>query len=301
MLSIFSCFRKKTPPDNIEGWLKNEFPGQYEVLVSNLKMLDVVAQFKGEKRALVADKSDPDVQFFLNWEKGVEGLGLDKQAVALAHEKARTEVVAARSWLDRLHGKGLEKTSVGVVDASLTVQVFGEPDAALLERALDIVQAATGKGADPSPEVVFLEIMEPTVFGTEYKGIIPRGHWEAGTGWQRKNLLLSQRIGPGAESVWEINVESSRSAGYRDVAYRQAKAWADKNLPKPFFMDNTGSIQFDPKPAGVRPRNKPAIQYGFPYFDKAPADSDADPKGYVTGIFYPDEQVFVEVRKQREF
>ena len=47
MFSIFGCFRKKTPPNNIEAWLGQEFPGKYEVLVSNLKMLDVMAQFEG--------------------------------------------------------------------------------------------------------------------------------------------------------------------------------------------------------------------------------------------------------------
>ncbi|MFN0014399.1 MAG: hypothetical protein ACKVU2_07605, partial [Saprospiraceae bacterium] len=216
MLSIFSCFRKKTPPENLEGWLENRFPGQFEVQVSNLKMLDVMAQFRGEKRALVADKSDPDVQFFLNWEKGVEGLGLDEQELTIAHEHARAEVATARTWLDRLRGEYLEKRSVGALDASLIVQVFGEPTAVLRERVLGIVQAATAGNAQPSPEAVFLEIMEPAAFGTEYHGIIPRGHWEAGTGWQRNNLILSLRIEPGKNTapVWEINPESPRGARY---------------------------------------------------------------------------------------
>ncbi|MEQ1747575.1 MAG: hypothetical protein ABMA02_19245 [Saprospiraceae bacterium] len=300
MLSIFSCFRKKTPPDNLKGWLEHEFPGRYEVLVSNLKMLDVMAQFRGEKRGLVADKADPDVQFFLNWEKGVEGLGLDTQAVTLAHEHARAEVVAARSWLVRLHGKELEKISIAVLDEVLIVQVFEEPAPTLRERIFSNVKAATVAGADPSPKVVFLEIMEPAVFGTEYQGIIPRGHWEAGTGWQRKNLLLSLRIESGKESAWEINAESSRGSHYHDEAYRQAKAWADKNLPKPFFMDKDRPVSFDPKPADVRPRNNPAIQYDFPFFDKDPAGSEIEPSGYVTGIYYPDEQVLAQVKKQQK-
>ncbi|MFN0013949.1 MAG: hypothetical protein ACKVU2_05320 [Saprospiraceae bacterium] len=300
MLSFFSCFRKKSPPDNLKGWLENEFPGRYEVLVSNLKMLDVMAQFRGEKRGLVADKNDLDVQFFLDWEKGAEGLGLDAQEVTQAHERARKEVVAARSWLDRLHANALEKISVGVLEEALIVQVFLEPSPTLRERTLDNVKAATVAGADPSPKVVFLEIMEPAVFGTEYQGIIPRGHWEAGRGWQRENLLLSLRIESGKETAWEINPEATRCINYRDEAYQQAKAWADMNLPKPFFMDNERPVRFDPKPADARPRNKPGIQYDFPFFDKDPAGSDVEPSGYVTGIFYPDEQVFAQVQKQRK-
>ncbi|MBL7795812.1 MAG: hypothetical protein JNJ90_04835 [Saprospiraceae bacterium] len=300
MLSLFSCFRKKSPPKSIEPWLEQQFPGRFSVLNSNLKMLDVMAQFRGEKRALVADKADADVQFFLDWEKGVESLGLDTQTVADAHTRAKTDVAAAREWFGRLQQAGLEKFSAGVVDESLTVQVFREPTAPERQQALDRVQVAT---AGQAPGVVFVEMLEPAAFGTEYRNIIPRGHWETGTGWQRRNMILSLRIEPGAETpaVWKYNPESTRCGQYQNDAFEQARMWADKNLPKPFFMDSNQMAACDLKPQ--TPKGKgPAIGFSFPYFDKQPTgESDNEPQGYVYGVYYPEEQIFTEIRKQREF
>jgi len=300
MLSLFSCFRKKTPPKSIEPWLEQQFPGQFEVQVSNLKMLDVMAQFRGEKRALVADKADPEVQFFLNWQKGAESLGLETQTVTQAHEHAKTELAAARTWFEKLQKVGLENFSVGVVHESLTVQVFGEPSAAVRDGAVATVRRALNDRQGQFPKQVFFEIMEPMAYRTEFQNIIPRGHWEAGTGWQRKNLILSWRTETGSDATpaWKYNPESERSVRYHDDAFRQAKTWADKNLPQPFFMDAGQMVAFDGSPKKTK---GPAIGYSFPYFDKQPVNGDTEPKGYVSGIYYPEEQVFTDVRKQREF
>ena len=303
MLSIFSCFRKKSPPKTIEPWLEQQFPGRFSVLNSNLKMLDVMAQFRGEKRALVADKADPDVQFFLDWEKGVESLGLDTQTVTDAHARAKTDVAAARAWFGRLQQAGLEKFSAGVVGESLTVQAFSETTAPERQRVLDRVRAALGKHSGQVPGVVFVEILEPAAFGTEYGNIIPRGHWETGTGWQRRNMILSLRLEPEAETpaIWEYNPESTRCGQYRDDAFRQARVWADKNLPKPFFMDTNQMAAYDLKPKTPKGTG-PAVGFSFPYFDKQPAgESENEPRGYVYGVYYPEEQIFTEIRKQREF
>ncbi len=300
MLSLFSCFRKKTPPKTIEPWLEQQFPGRFSVQVSNLKMLDVMAQYRGEKRALVADKADTDVQFFLDWQKGAESLGLDTQTVTQAHEHAKTQVAAARDWFGRLQHAGLEKFSVGAAVETLTVQVFGEPSGALRDGAVATVRAALNDRNDQVPTNIYLEIMEPAAYHTEFQDIIPRGHWEAGTGWQRQNLVMSCRLETGSDAapVWEYNPESGRSVRYHDDAFRQAKTWADKHLPQPFFMDAGQTVAFDGSPQKA---NGPAIGYSFPYFDKQPDGNDAEPKGYVFGIYYPEEQVFTDVRKQREF
>lgn len=300
MLSFFSCFRKKSPPKTIEPWLEQQFSGQFEVLIPNLKMLDVLAQFRGEKRALVADKVDPDVQFLLDWEKGVESLGLDTQTVRLAHARAQEEVSAARAWYRRLKAAGLDNCSVGVLGQSLTVQVFDEPMAAQRTQALDNLRAALEKNPDQTPAAVLLEILEPAAYQTEYREVIPRGHWAAGTGWQRRNLILSLRLQPDSKPapVWEINSESTRCSGYRQEASRLAKAWAEKNLPKPFFMEDTQPSGFE----GLPPHDhSPAVRFAFPFFDHAPTDSIAEATGYVTVVFVLDEQVFSQIREQRKF
>lgn len=303
MLSFFSCFRKKSPPTTVGPWLEQHFPGRFSVLNSNLKMLDVMAQFRGEKRALVADNSDAEVQFFLNWEKGIESLGLDTQTVTDACEHAKAEVAVAREWLGRLQKAGLNRFSVGVVDETLTVQVFGEPSRPVCEKTVATVRTALKDRKDQFPARVFFEIMEPAAYQTEFQAIIPRGHWEVGTGWQRKNLILSWRMEPdaGTTPVWSVNPESGRCSQYREAAFRQAKAWADKHLPKPFFMDADQMAAYDQTPANAGGK-VPAIGFSFPYFDKDLAgDSDSEPQGYVYGVYYPEEQTLTEIRKQREF
>jgi len=304
MLSLFSCFRKKSPPKSIGPWLEQQFPGQFSVLDGNLKMLDVMAQFRGEKRALVADKSDAEVQFFLDWQKGAESLGLDKQTVAQAHEHAKTEITAAREWFGKLQQAGLEKFSVGVVDKTLTVQIFGEPAAPLVrDGAVAMVRKALSDRQGRLPERVFFEIMEPTAYRTEFQDVIPRGHWESGIGWQRQNMVLSWHTEPGADTTpeWSVNGECSRISRYREDAFRQAKAWADKHLPKPFFMDADQMIAFDQTPPEAGGK-EPAIGYSFPYFDKQPGKDDTtEPKGYVVGVYFLEKQIFTEIRKQREF
>jgi hypothetical protein len=304
MLSLFSCFRKKTAPETIGAWLEQQFPGRFEVLVSNLKMLDILAQYKGEKRAIVADKADPEVQFFLNWQKGVDGLGLDTPTVNQAHERAKMQVADARALFHLLQDNGLEKFSVGVVDGAAIVQVFGEPIPALREQTLGIIQTALQKQPGKSPTIVFIELLEPSAYHTEYQNIIPRGHWEAGTGWQKANKIMAlqaeRSAGRWTTQAWEISPESKRSMQYQEAAFQQARAWADNNLPKPFFMDDTHPFGFDSSPQSKGMKNAPIIRYSFPYFDKSPAD-DAEPAGYVTGIYDLDKQVFGDVQVERTF
>jgi len=48
------------------------------------------------------------------------------------------------------------------------------------------------------------------------------------------------------------------------------------------------------------PKGRPAIRYAFPYFNKKPVDGSAEPKGYVTGIFTPDDLQFSQIRKDKE-
>jgi hypothetical protein len=198
MFSIFSCFRKKSTPNNIEGWLGQEFPGKYEVLVSNLKMLDIMAQFKGEKRALISEKADPEVQVLLDWQKDTVSLGLD-----------------------------------------------------------------------PKEENCILSF---------------QNEW-------RQDLNLS-------ELTWDINPVSKRGVQYKEIAFEQAKVWAEKNLPKPCFMDAGQTLGFEFSKTGeekglqLPPKGRPAIRYAFPYFVKKPVDGTAGPKGYVKGIFTMDDQVF---------
>lgn len=89
VIALMSCFRKKGDPKNLSDWLEKNMPGQLQVLDSNLKMLDVMAQFKGEKQALLADKNNEEIQFLLDWSKGGENLGVNTQNIQNQLDYAR--------------------------------------------------------------------------------------------------------------------------------------------------------------------------------------------------------------------
>ncbi len=307
MLSIFSCFRKKSPPNNIESWLELQFPGQFQVLDSNLKMLDVMAQFKGEKQALLADNSAPEVQFLLNWQKNTEDLGLVPEQVKAAHEVAINNVTNARYLYKLLKNKHLEKFSVGVLDQAAYIQVYLDPTPAARKQTLEIVKAVLDARSEQPQTRIFLELMEEASYHSEFKDIIPHGHWKTGKIWQEEHKIMVLHFEwsntlklPYLMRRWELNPVSKRSKAYTELSRQQALDWAEQNLPKPYFMPSNRPYKYD-----IPETEEPSIRYGFPFYDQElPAEAshlDPEPKGYVAGNYAFDQQVFSQLRKQEEF
>jgi hypothetical protein len=307
MLSIFSCFRKKSPPNNIESWLELHFPGQFEVMVSNLKMLDVMAQFKGEKQVLLADKSDPEVQFLLNWQKNTVDFGLVPEQVKQAHEYAKNTVSDARSLHKLLKNNHLEKFSVGVIDQAAYIQVFLEPTPAARKQTLELVKAVLDARSEQPQTRIFLELMEEASYQSEFKDIIPQGHWKTGRIWQDEHKIMALHFEwsnalklSDKTCRWELNPMSKRGKTYTEFSRQQAMVWAEKNLPKPYFMPSNRPYSYD-----IPETAEPSIRYEFPFYDQElsaeASHLDPEPKGYVVGNYAFDQKVFSQLRKQEEF
>lgn len=314
MFSIFGCFRQKTPPKNIEAWLEQSFPGKYQVLASNIRMLDIMAQFKGEKRAVIADKSDPELQFLLDWQKGETSLGLSPETVTEARNIAQYQLASARELLKLLQQHGLEKYAVGVLDREVFIQVFAEPDPAARKRTSEVCLDVLNNWKKSAGLSFRIQFMEPAEYRAKFQDIIPSGHFFQETGWQRRKEIMSLRFDwdhlKNTSLHWEINPESERAMQFSDFSFEQAQAWGEKNLPKPFFMERSALTGFEiikhpGKNDQTPPKNSPAVRYGFPYFaEKLPAEKtglEPDPIGYVTGIYSYDDKTFTQIRKQVEF
>ena len=114
MFSLFGCFRKKNAKVTLGSWLETHFPGQFEVVQSNLN-LNVMDLYYGRKLALIADKADPEVQWMVNWQKDATDLGLNVAEVQAASDSARSDVAQARALFGLLKNAGLERFSVGVI------------------------------------------------------------------------------------------------------------------------------------------------------------------------------------------
>jgi hypothetical protein len=303
--TTFGCFRKKTPAKKtVETELESLFPGQFKVLDTNLKMLDIMAQFKGEKLALIEDAADPEVQFLLDWQKGAEAIGFDSATVMTAHTDAKKDVAQARTLFKTLKDNGLENFSVGVIHPAAYIQVFAEPTPALRTKTLEILKSAPR----PPQTSIFIELLEPAEFHKAYQDIIPQGHWKTGAGIQGEQRILTLNFEYNASMDiselnrhWEINTSATRHNQLHDQALQSAQAWAEKNLTKPFFIPGDGYTSIESMVS-----EEPSVRMGFPYYDKEPTEAeklsgDKEPKGYVVGTYYFDQKVFGKLRKQAEF
>jgi len=304
MFSLFGCFKKKPAPNNIETWLEAQFPDQFEVLHSNLNF-NVMDMYHGKKTALVAEKADPEVQFVLFWLKDSPDVGLTKEEVQTAFENAKNDVMQARDLFKLLKNKGLEKISVGIIEPAAYILVFAESAAAAREEILTKIKVALDERGEGSPTSIWIEIMEPSAYGQKFGDIIPNGHWKTEMGWQEQEKIMSlnfeYRKGLSVATLthhWEANPMSKRGAADMEDAYRQAKIWAKKNLPKPFYLEPSQMVGFE-----VDEKDGLAVHYHFPYFDAKPGEEDsglAEPKGYVSGVYHTEKKTFSNARKQKE-
>lgn len=282
MFGLFACFRKKSPPKNIEGWLDLHFPGQYKVLDSNLRVLDFMAWYKGDKLALVADAADQDVQFFVPWIKGDAELGLDGGKIRDMHTRARAELQTARDLYEMLHKTGLAQFSVGVLNTSTYIQFFIEPDAAARNAVPQRLASVLPSQMPDTLTGFYIELMEPEGYHAEYQDVIPAGYWKRDGGWQEKNRLFSlyaSREQPLDVKNWRFNSSCKRCGAYRDQAFTKAKEWAAQHLTQPAFLDSE-----QPYGVEVPEKNGLSVRFGFPYFKAMPPKEGdkPDPEGYVT-------------------
>lgn len=302
MFSLFGCFKKKPAPNNIETWLETQFPGQFEVVHSNLNY-NAMDMYRGRKTALVADKADPDVQFLLFWQKDSPDVGLTKEVLQTAFKTAKRDVAQARDLFNLLKNKDLEKISVGVIEPAAYILVFAEPDATTREEVLTKIKSALD--AANAPTSIWVEWMEPSAYRQKFSDIIPNGHWKTEMSWQEQEKIMSlnfeHRKEVSAATLmrhWEVNPMSKRGDADRKDAYRQAKIWAEKNLPKPFYLEPNQIIGFE-----VDEKDGLAIHYHFPYFDAKPREQDSglvEPKGYISGLYHTVEKTFKNIRKRKE-
>lgn len=304
MFSLFGCFRNKPAKITVESWLETGFSGRFEVVHSNIN-LNVMDLYHGKKMAVIGEKADPEVQFLLHWTKGTDDLGLSKPEVEAACASAQEDVKNARALLRLLKDRSLESVSVGAIGPAAYILVFGPSDAATRERTLSTILAALDARPDPSQTSIWCEWMEEKAYKQQFQDIVPRGHWKISNNWQEDHKIMSLNFewskGLSVQILmkhWQINPGSLHSEEYREDAYKQALAWAEKKLPKPFYLEPQQFVAYE-----VDQNDGFAIRYSFPYFDAKPADGDSlsvdEPKGYVSGLYQTERKTCTNIKKQQ--
>lgn len=314
MFSLFSCFKKKpSHPENIEAWLEATFPGQLVVVVNNWNF-DVMNLFvSGKKIAVVADKSDPEVQFTLAWHKPAKnetGLGLDSTEVKARLDTCRADVQRARELHRQLKQHGLQQFSVSSIQSAAYILVFAEPTPIARQQITSAVIATLDARKEQPQTRFWIEIMEPQFYHTEFQDIVPHSEWQKPgtvfTGNKIMSLNFEWKKGlsvTGLKRGWALNEMAERCSNYIDDAYPKALAWGEKNLPKPFYLEPTQMVHFDLEktPLGNDEADLLTIQLGFPYFKTKPAEADdIEPEGLVTGIYNVDDKSFSKMKRSSQ-
>jgi hypothetical protein len=309
IFALNACFRKKGEPKNIESWLDRHMPGQLQVVNSNLKMLDVMAQFKGEKQALVADQHNQEIQFLLDWEKDSSDLGLNKSYIEDQLAYAREGYRKSTELYQQFASAGLEKVAVGVHHLNIYVQYYAEPGPEERENFRKAVLQVMNQWIKTDGYTLYFQIMEPSAYHTKLKNIIPAGHFLTENGWQQEHEILSLSIywrDIKAESWnWDINTASLRGQAITDQAFEKASEWAQKHLPAGARLEEGKLIGFElikhPDPAyQMADAHSPSIRISFPYTLDKKKTEEEEPDGFVTCVYVLDGQKIGQFKKEKE-
>lgn len=308
VIALMSCFRKKGEPKNLGDWLEKNMPGQLQVLDSNLKMLDVMAQFKGEKQALVADRNNEEIQFLLDWSKDSVNLGLNPQNIQDQLAYARERYQRAVDLYQKFVAEGFDKVAVGVNHPNIFIQYYAEPTPGEREKFKQTVLKVMTEWIKTDGFTLYLQIMEPASYQAKMKNIIPYGHFITENGWQQDQEILSlSTVWKDIKSEpwqWDINVVSVRAQAFTDLAFEKAQAWAQKHLPKGATLEEGKLIGFDIVKHAEHARQKgdphsPSIRISFPYTDGTKGEND-EPAGYVTCVYDFDSQLISQFMMEKE-
>lgn len=305
LFNLFACFGKKAPKPSFEAWLGQHFPGQFEVLQTSTDF-NLKDYYLGKRRALLADKADPEVQFALHWLKSPPDFGLTQAGVQAALDSCRANVAQARAFAKLLKANGLDKISVGASGENAYLMVFAEPTPDQRHETLSRLQTALAGQRDWAEHEFWVMLMEPNAYQTEFRDIIPDWHWRRPDGWQRNKCIMENQISdlqgqtiPDLMRGWAISTVAERTEVFRAEAHRQASAWAEKNLPKPFYLEPSHLVQM-----GRDDRDPLAIEYDFPVHTAKPHELESTIEnsitGYVSGIYQTDKRTFNRIKFKKE-
>lgn len=299
----WSCSMKKEK--NLKSWLEENMPGQL-VIVENIVDLDPRRLFIHKTSTILADAHDPEVQLVVTWSKDEEGLGISKEEIGTQLEESRKNIAAARALFSDLKSRGLNAFSVGVVDMAAYILTYEEPTAERRTTYAETVLAAITAIPDHPLTSIWIECMEPSEYGVQFKDIIPFGYWRRGDSYHESNKIMSLDFEWNDEvrtehlmPHWTCNYNSKRASEQMEAAYQAAAQWASKNIPSPFYLESEHMIEFS-----VDDTDPLAFRYSFPYFESKPDTTEYGYEetalGHVSVSYQTDQKVFTHFQKITE-
>lgn len=290
--------------NTIEGWLDKNFPEQF-VVDRSLRDLSLKNLYLNKHTAIIASKSDPEVQFEVVWYKDKENIGLSKEEITTQFENSKRDVELARDWHTKLKSNGLDKFSVGVIDMAMYILPYGEPDAAFRKHVVESVFNTLKQVGPTAQTSIFIECMEDSAYHQEIQDIIPFGFWRRKDTYYDDNVIVNVDFeftdsteAAAINEHWGFNTKSNRSLVYMREVYPKALEWANQHLKKPFYLepDQYAEMELDDE-------NPFLVHYSFPFYASQPDSTQTgviDPVGYVTGSYDTETHMISSLHQRKD-
>ncbi len=293
MFSLFSCFKKKSPPaPNFPKWLETNYPDKFTVLESGSNY-DIMDYLKGKKQTWVAEKADPDVQFLMYWNKKADTLAITTAELQQEWDIARANTLRARELHTLLTEAGLKNISAGANQNKGNILLFAEPTPEQREALTKTLVKLHPKLKDAGFDSVWTGIMEPAAYKYHFEDIIPNPHWRRAGNWQGNNLLFfaGWALQNKTPEPFKYNNACDRNGVVSDQAAMKAGDWAEKNLKKPFYLETTTGYR-----VGDDSSDPLKVIYEFPLYAAKPENDEDEPKGYVSVTYHVDKRTFTDIK-----
>lgn len=304
-MSLFGCFGKKEKKVNLESWLAEKFSGEYQHMGKILN-LDPKNLYYRKSTSIIALSKDPEVQMVVEWYRDQPDLGLTETAIREGMKQSESDMRKARKIAAALKQKGIDSISVGVVSPAIYFLPYGEPTPLFRNQLLSQLLTIIKENDDNGLTSIWIEFMEDTVYKKEFQDVVPNGYWHRPDDYhnQHKIMWLDFEWSPDLtadkmKDGWEINISSNRSNTFREDAYQQALAWAEKNLSKPYYIEPVQMVEYHGDENDLQ-----SIHIQFPYYAAEPTPETSDKEfevlGYITGMYDTDLRKYSNIKKVKE-
>ncbi len=224
----FSCVSDPASSDT-QTLLDELFPNQFKVVAG------VKESSKTDTLILVhvQSKTNPDLQFTVDYYPAKDQGGLQKDAVQNAFKAAQTNAKPAGELLKVLEKNGLKNILVGadMPQNTIVLQLYEEPFSSAFSSRIKQIQKICSEWAAQrkmSSCKLTLIVMDPKAWGQKFKGIIDARFINYNDPWIYAHTIADARADLTDPGAADFLLGSMRLSGNREMEIRK-KAYAKVN------------------------------------------------------------------------